>query len=34
MNPLGPLPMFLTLVALGVLLGLLISDLSNVWMPI
>ena len=24
----------LTLVALGVLLGLLISDLSNVWMPI
>ena len=28
------IPIALTLVALGVLLGLLISDLSNVWMPI
>ena len=28
------IPLALTLVALGVLLGLLISDLSNVWMPI
>lgn len=34
MNPLGPLPMFLTGVGLGVLLGLLLSELSNVWMPL
>ena len=28
------IPLALTLVALGVLLGLLISDLTHVWMPI
>ena len=28
------IPLALTLVALGVLLGLLISDLSHVWMPL
>ena len=28
------IPIALTLVALGVLLGLLISDLTHVWMPI
>ena len=28
------IPIALTLVALGVLLGLLISDLSHVWMPL
>ena len=28
------IPLALTILALGVLLGLLISDLSNVWMPI
>ena len=28
------IPLALTLVALGVLLGLLISDLTHVWMPL
>lgn len=28
------IPLALTLVGLGVLLGLLLSELSNVWMPI
>ena len=28
------IPLALTLLALGVLLGLLISDLTHVWMPL
>ena len=28
------IPLALTILALGVLLGLLVADLANVWMPI